>query len=88
MVLLEPFALPSVDDYPIWRVDLDPKIQMVRKLSREFEAYYVPLDGIFAAKCARIKSAYWSEDGIHPTAAGHYLIAKAWINTVCELYQM
>ena len=46
---MEPFVLPITDDRHGWRKDLDPKIQIVRKLAKEYGALLVPLDGIFNA---------------------------------------
>ena len=82
LVLLEPFVLPVPDDRRAWREDLDPKIQVVRDLAREFEATLVPLDGIFAAASTKREPAFWASDGVHPTPAGHALIARAWIEAM------
>ena len=82
LVLLEPFLLPVPDDRRTWREDLNPKIDIVRDLAREFEAVLVPLDGIFAAASAKREPAFWAHDGVHPTPAGHALIASAWIDAM------
>ena len=82
IIILEPFLLPVNDNLKQWREDLDPKIQAVRELSRQFGALYVPLDGLFAGACAKKPPEYWAEDGIHPTRAGHGLIAEAWVRAV------
>lgn len=82
LVILEPFVLPTPADRMAWRVDLDPKIQVARSLAREFGALYVPLDGLFAAACTRQAPAVWAADGVHPTPAGHALIARAWLEAV------
>lgn len=82
LILMEPFVLPVPEDRVRWREDLDPKIDAVRRLAREFDALYVPLDGLFAAASCRREPAYWAADGVHPTAAGHGLIAEAWLRTV------
>lgn len=78
-ILMEPFSLPVAPDRAAWRADLDPKIQAVRRLALEFDARLVPLDGLFAAACARREPSYWAEDGVHPSPAGHALIAHAWL---------
>jgi lysophospholipase L1-like esterase len=78
-ILLEPFSLPVAPERAAWRADLDPKIQAVRGLAQEFGARLVPLDGLFAQACARREPTYWAEDGVHPTPAGHALIAQAWL---------
>ena len=79
LVLMEPFVLPVPADRREWREDLDPKIEIVRDLAREFETILVPLDGIFAAASAKREPAFWAPDGVHPSAAGHALIAESWI---------
>lgn len=85
LIICEPFLLPVPDDRTTWREDLDPKIAAVRRLAREFEATYVPLDGLFAAAAARREPAFWLPDGVHPTPAGHALIAQAWLRAVGAL---
>lgn len=82
LVLCEPFVLPVPEDRTTWREDLDPKIAVVRKLAREFEAILVPLDGIFAAASAVREPAFWAADGVHPTSRGHALIAQSWLRAV------
>ncbi len=82
LVICEPFLLPVPDDRRAWRVDLDPKIAAVRELAREFGAVYIPLDGLFAQASTRREPAFWAADGVHPTLAGHALIAQAWLKAV------
>ncbi|ETT49226.1 GDSL family lipase [Paenibacillus odorifer] len=82
LVLIEPFVLPVPEDRRTWRQDLDPKIHIVRELAREYGAPLVPLDGLFAAASVKAEPAYWAYDGVHPTPAGHALIADAWLKTM------
>jgi len=82
LIMLEPFLLPVPKDREAWREDLDPKIDAARRLAREFGAVYVPLDGLFAAAAVRREPAFWAPDGVHPTPAGHALIAQAWLRAV------
>ena len=82
VVICEPFLLPIPDDRRAWREDLDPRITACRDLAREFSLPYVPLDGIFAAASTRAPLEYWLPDGVHPSLAGHALIADHWVKTV------
>lgn len=82
ILICEPFVLPYPEDRKQWREDLDPKIQAVRELAREFKTLYVPLDGLFAAACTQREPKFWAADGVHPTQAGHALIAQAWLKAV------
>jgi lysophospholipase L1-like esterase len=79
IVLLEPFLLHVPADRFAWREDLNPKIDVTRKLAVEFSAELLPLDGLFAQAATQAPAAYWAEDGVHPTAAGHALIAETWL---------
>ncbi|MFH1496495.1 MAG: SGNH/GDSL hydrolase family protein [Verrucomicrobiota bacterium] len=79
LVLMEPFLLPVPEDRRKWREDLDPKITVVRDLAVEFGADLIPLDGLFAAAACRAPAAFWLPDGVHPSPAGHALIADAWL---------
>jgi lysophospholipase L1-like esterase len=79
VILLEPFLLHVPDDRHAWREDVNPKIDVVRKLAVEFETELIPLDGIFAEAATTAPAAFWAHDGVHPSAAGHALIADAWI---------
>jgi acyl-CoA thioesterase-1 len=82
LILVEPFVLPVPEDRKAWREDLDPKINAVRELAREFGALLVPLDGLFAQASTSADAVEWAFDGVHPTPAGSALIAKAWLETV------
>ena len=79
VVLLEPFLLHVPEDRYAWREDLNPKIDAVRKLAVEFGAELLPLDGLFAQAATQAPAAYWAGDGVHPSAAGHALIAETWL---------
>jgi lysophospholipase L1-like esterase len=82
IVLIEPFLFPNHPAHEQWREDLNPKIDVVRKLAREFRAAYVPMDGLFAQACTKADAGYWSSDGVHLLPAGHALMANAWLQAV------
>jgi len=82
IVLLEPFLLHAKPGQERWREDLDPKIEAVRGLAAETGAMLVPLDRLFAEACRHQPPAFWAADGVHPTPAGHALIARAWLEAM------
>jgi lysophospholipase L1-like esterase len=82
ITMMEPYVLPYPEDRVAWRQDLDPKIHAVRRLAREFAAVLIPLDGILAGLSVRDGLQRYSADGIHPTDAGHVVIAKEWLRAV------
>lgn len=86
IILCEPFLLPVTEaQKKLWREDLDPKINVVRSLSREFGAVYIPFDGIFAQASAKQPPEYWAADGVHPTPAGFALMSRNWLEALEDL---
>lgn len=71
IILLEPFLLPTLERFQIFREDLDFKIDAARKLAREFADAYVPLDGLFAEETLTTEPALLSFDSVHPTELGN-----------------
>lgn len=81
VILCEPFLLPVSAKQRAWREDLDPKIDAIRQLAQEYRAWFLPLDELFAQAVTRRKPDFWMPDGVHPSPAGHALIAQAWLET-------
>jgi acyl-CoA thioesterase-1 len=82
VILCEPFLVPVREEQKLWREDLEPKIEVVRRLSREFNTILVPLDSIFAQAAQQREATFWLSDGVHATPAGAALIAHAWLKAV------
>jgi acyl-CoA thioesterase-1 len=82
LVLVEPFLLPVKAEQRAWREDLDPKIEVVRRLATEYDALLVPADVEFNRQALTVGATTLAGDGVHPTAAGHRLLAELWRRTV------
>ncbi|MDX6282530.1 MAG: acyl-CoA thioesterase [Kribbellaceae bacterium] len=82
LVLVEPFLLPVKEEQRAWREDLDPKIEVVRRLAAEYGAILVPADVEFNRQAATVGATTLADDGVHPTAAGHAFLADLWHRTV------
>lgn len=84
VVLIEPFLLPVKDGQEEWREDLDPKLDVVRKLAVEYGAILVPADTELNRQAAAVGAATLAGDGVHPSPAGHRAIADLWRRVVLE----
>ncbi len=82
IIVLEPFLLHDVPAKDDWRADLNLKIDVARRLAREYADVYIPLDGLFAAASIKNKPSYWAADGVHPTEAGARFIAAHYADAV------
>lgn len=83
LLLMEPFVLPGTGTGGDWEAfvrETPLRAQAVREVAGEFGALYLPLQSRFDEACARCPADYWLRDGIHPTPAGHQLIADAWLS--------
>jgi len=84
ILILEQFLLPAPDK-DFFREDLDTKIDITRKLAREYADAFIPLDGLFAAASLTEDPKYWAADAVHPTEAGAKFIAKHYLSAVSPL---
>ena len=82
LVLIEPFLLALRPEQTEWRDDLDPKIDVVRSLAREFDAQLVAADTAFTRAGWERDPAGLLWDGVHPTDAGRELLARTWCESV------
>jgi acyl-CoA thioesterase I len=82
LVLVEPFLLPVLPGQGSWREDLDPKIAVVRRIAADFSTTLVPLDTVMTEAATTRPAGELAADGVHPTPAGHALIARTWLETV------
>lgn len=85
ILMLEQFLLPSTDK-GFFREDLDPKIQITRKLAWEFADVFVPLDGLLNADLVGEIPMAWSDDGVHPNAAGSRQVGRYYADAFDRIF--
>lgn len=92
IIMLEPFLLPGTlssrnrpDIYPSFRQEVELRANSARHLAENFELPFIELQNKFDAACKKAPADYWLFDGVHPTAAGHELIAREWIQAFNNL---
>ncbi len=86
IIMIEQYLLPA-EDKDFFREDLDGKIDVTRKLAREFADVYIPLDGLMAKACTYEPSLFWSDDGVHPNANGAEYIGRIYAEAFKELLE-
>ena len=84
LVLCEPFMLPCGMGAPELLQDIRVRAECVRRLAKNYSAIFVPFQSVFDAALARASAEYWAYDGIHPTAAGFWLMAETWLKHITE----
>lgn len=78
LLVLEPFVLRcgAVDDR--WFPEFDQRRAAAARVARHAGATFLPLQRIFDHLARKAAPQYWAADGVHPTPAGHSVIAEHW----------
>jgi lysophospholipase L1-like esterase len=85
LVLGEPFGLPvglKKNGWEAYRAQVAVRDEIVNKLGGKYHAPVVHFQKMFESATNRAPAEYWIWDGIHPTYAGHQLMADEWVRTV------
>ena len=92
LVLCEPFMLSASQatdgfepgtnwaPFPEWVPEMAERRAIVKALAEEFGALFVPFQGVLENALGRANAEHWLGDGVHPTVAGHALLAEEWIS--------
>lgn len=80
VLLILPVVTDIDEDKARFHEDLDGKVAVIRRLAREFGCRVVDLEKVVAEALRRGHTpASLAPDGVHPSTAGHRLIADAWL---------
>jgi len=82
IILCEPFLLPCGLGTPEMVDDVRARAGLVRRLASQYDAVFVPFQAAFDRAMKTAPAEYWAYDGIHPTAAGFWLLAETWLDHV------
>lgn len=81
VILMGAYVMPGPATTPDWEVfsgEVAARREVTRKLAEEFGLTYVDLQQAFDEAQKKFPAQRWTGDGVHPTAAGHEVIAQAW----------
>ncbi len=83
--ILEPFVLEACateGKYGIFRRETEMRAESAKAVAEKYGLTFIPLQAKFDEAEKKADASYWLGDGVHPTAAGHELIAR---EVVCAL---
>ena len=84
LILMEPFILSLGIVEPQWEEQVAERAECVRGISRDYNTVFVPLQQLFTERREAPSADFWLSDGIHPTLAGHRLIAEQWLKAAAQ----
>lgn len=82
LVVCEPFVLRCGAVTEQWFPEFDQRRAVAKKLANELGLVFVPFQAAFDEAIKKAPPAYWAGDGVHPTMAGHALMARVWREAV------
>jgi acyl-CoA thioesterase-1 len=82
--VMEPFLVPTGQATPAHMADIEARAGAARRSTRAAGACFVELGAPFREKLLLAPAPFWAYDGIHPTPAGHRLIADAWLSALAS----
>ncbi len=86
LLMLEPFLIPVPDKQVFWE-DLPGKINIIRKLAREYADAYLALDGRLNEAFIGTEPTVFAADGVHPTEMGAAFIGKLYVEAISPLVE-
>lgn len=63
----------------LWKGEFEKYQQACRRVSDKYGATFVPYQSVFDEALKVAPTSYWCPDGVHPSMAGTYLMAQAWL---------
>lgn len=63
-----------------FRTDVAEKAAAVKRIADKYGLPLIELQPVFDAACEKAEPSYWTYDGVHPTAKGHELIKRLWLD--------
>lgn len=82
IMILEPFVLRgsgTEKNYDTFRSEVEKRAAAVGGIAEKFHLPFIELQKKFDEATKIAPADYWLRDGVHPTHAGHELIAREWI---------
>lgn len=78
LIVLEPFVLRTGAVDARWFPEFDQRRAAAARVATHARATFVPLQSIFNQRARTAPPEFWAADGVHPTPAGHAVIAEHW----------
>jgi len=82
LFVIEPFVLRVGAVDASWFPEFDERRSAAARVARQANATFIPMQDALTQMAARTTPEYWAADGVHPTPAGHGLIAERWRRAV------
>ena len=88
LIIMEPFVLEgpvTTEHIDYFRTEVKKRAAASKRVADKYGIKFVPLQEKFDEAVKKAPETYWLIDGVHPTAAGHEIIAREWVKAFKEI---
>jgi len=83
LVICEPFTTQAGEVLARpFHPEIDERRGLAKQIASDYEAVWVPFHDMFESLSQKAQANHWAFDGVHPTAAGHQVMADLWLAKV------
>lgn len=82
IMILEPYVLKGTATEDVWeefRSEVEKRAAAAKRVAEKYGLVFVPLQDKFDEMASKQPEPYWTWEGVHPSSAGHELIAREWM---------
>ena len=93
IILIQPFLFKVYvenkndiyEGWETWSGEIEERGRITKKLAEKYGALFIPMFEHFKEAQKKFPPVHWSLDCIHPTPAGHELMARYWLEAVSDI---
>lgn len=88
LIIITPFFLESKntcnteqcpDRLEKFKADVPTKVAAAKRIAQKYNLPVIELQPVFDELLKKAPADYWTQDGVHPTACGHEMIKRLWL---------
>lgn len=87
IMIMEPFVLEAsatTDHWEEFKQEVTLRAEAAKRVAEKNGLEFIALQDKLDEACKKQPAEYWLVDGVHPTAAGHELIAREWVKVFLQ----
>ncbi len=89
LIIGEPFAVVGGTAVSSKWFPAFPKYrEAAASVAEAYQAVWIPYQQLFDEALEEAPPSFWCPDGVHPSPAGNYLMAQAWLDALRAAYQL
>lgn len=75
----------SEEHWDYFKTEVAKRAEVAKRIAQKHNLVFVPLQEKFDEAIAKQPEPYWTLEGVHPTPAGHELMAREWLKAFEKL---